>query len=73
MIADLPPGWQAFAIATYGASAIVILYVAIFIVPDLWREGQAQVRVWLTPDHPKVVSIEQRRQQLAAAPGKRAS
>lgn len=72
MIDQLTPGWRAFAIVTYGAAALVILYVAVFIAPDLWRAGQAQIRVWLTPDRPKVVSIEtRRRQQLDAATGRR--
>lgn len=73
MIADMTTGWQVTTIAAYGAAVLVILYGAIFLVPDIWRGGLAQVRVWLTPDHPKVVSIEtRRRQQLdAAAIGRR--
>lgn len=59
--------WTIYELTTYVAAGVVITLGAIYIVPDLWREGLAIIRVWLTPDHPKVVSPETRERELAAA------
>lgn len=34
----------------YASSAVVVAIAGVFLMPDLWRAGLAQTRVWLTPD-----------------------
>lgn len=67
VLRELSIGWQLSVVAIVAVTVLVIVLNLIYIAPTIWREGLAQTRVWLTPDHPKVVSIEERRQQLAAA------
>jgi hypothetical protein len=62
MISDLPIGWQFFVIAVWGVSLVVILLAAVTLVPDLWRAGRLQIRLWLTPDKTSnVVDLDERR------------
>lgn len=63
--------WRLYELATYFAAGCVTALACYYVVPDLWRTGLAIVRVWLTPDHPDVVSIEDRKRQFDAATGRR--
>jgi len=73
MFADLPLGWQVAVVAIYLAAALVSIWAGVVLAPDLWRAGQLQIRLWLTPDKPSnVVDLDERRRQLdAAAIGRR--
>jgi hypothetical protein len=46
----MAPLLQITIVAIYTASALVITLCAIYVVPDLWRAGRTQMRIWLSPD-----------------------
>ncbi len=47
---EMPLSYQIISLFAVGGSALVILLVAFFVVPDLWRDGLEQIETWLSPD-----------------------
>ena len=62
ILTDIPIGWLIYIVAAWTASIAVIVLAAVTLVPDLWRAGRQQVRLWLAPDkRSNVEDFEERR------------